>query len=393
VIAGTVNVLPGPIVLQYTGIPIPQGLRINYDTLKQIVNLIWNKPANGRKVQSYTVYRKRSDSASFVSIKAGVTDTTYSDSTGVQDQTYEYSVAVMDTNNTEGVKSLTDSVIILGAYSLVFSGGYGTGTGNGYFNNLSAITLGTNGRIYCADAYNYRIQIFDSSGTYLSSWGKQGTGQGEFGDRITDLVADSLGNIYVVDNGNNRIQKFDADSNFISEWTSPDTSWQGFVKIAIHNDSLFVGSNYGILIFNLQGQYLSTISEIDGRPNPFGIAVNDSFVWVAQNDFYRRKILKYSLNGIFVDTVYSRGDTSMTNEAYLEDLSFNTSRKTLFLIDRRDKKCRGINLSGHEIFGFSPNCSFNSQYMYSIVVSSDNSILLSFPNGYFQKYKPIVNIP
>src|SRR5271157_1033275 len=33
VIAGTVNVLPAPIVLQYTGIPIPEGLKINYDTL------------------------------------------------------------------------------------------------------------------------------------------------------------------------------------------------------------------------------------------------------------------------------------------------------------------------------------------------------------------------
>jgi len=388
--AGINDVLADTIVLKYTGIPIPRNLQIQYDTLKQIVTLTWNRPVSGRPLLGYNIYRKHQDSA-LVLLKSDWADTVYHDSTGIQDITYEYRVAAIDTNTTEGTRSAAVSVIILGAYNLVFSGGYGTGTGNGYFNNLSAITSGINGRIYCADAYNYRIQIFDSSGTYLSSWGKQGTGQGEFGDRITALAADSLGNIYVVDDGNNRIQKFDADSNFISEWTSPDTGWQGFWKIAIHTDSLFVGSNYGIQIFNLQGQYIATIPEIDGRPNPFGIAPTDSFVYVAQNNPFGEIILRYSYGGLFIDTLLFRTatDTSLGG-GRIDDLCYSRNYNQLLYLDRTDERIRGIELNGIEAWHFAPHYSFTQiSYQYSMSLAQDNSILIGYTDGHFQKYRPI----
>lgn len=43
VIAGTQNVLPTPIKLKYTGIPIPTGLSATYDTVHGIVTLRWNR--------------------------------------------------------------------------------------------------------------------------------------------------------------------------------------------------------------------------------------------------------------------------------------------------------------------------------------------------------------
>jgi hypothetical protein len=196
VVAGTQNVLPGPIVLQYTGIPIPQGLRINYDTLKQIVNLIWNKPANGRTVQSYTVYRKHSDSASFVSIKAGVTDTTYSDSAGVQDQTYEYRVAVVDTQNTTGVMSQGDSVTLVAAFNLTKIIGTHQVIDPGKYGLLiSSDTL------FSAERVNNIIELIDTTGTLLGYLDTSGaTLQGPYdiakiGDEI--LVTDNTSEIKI----------------------------------------------------------------------------------------------------------------------------------------------------------------------------------------------------
>ena len=165
VIAGTVNVLPAPIVLQYTGIPVPTGLKITYDTMKQIVTLIWNKPINGRIVQSYTIYRKLSDSANFVNIKGGVTDTTYNDSTGVQDMTYEYRVAVVDTNASEGTKSAAVSVTILPALQFVKNVG-SSGSGTGQYAAPVASCITPQNELLVVDYKRGVVLRFDTMGNF-----------------------------------------------------------------------------------------------------------------------------------------------------------------------------------------------------------------------------------
>ena len=53
------------------------------------------------------------------------------------------------------------------------------------------------------------IEKFDASGTLLTAWGSEGSGDGQFIG--PDAVAtDGSGNVYVADVGNHRIQKFDA---------------------------------------------------------------------------------------------------------------------------------------------------------------------------------------
>jgi hypothetical protein len=103
--AGKADTLAHDIYLQYTGIPIPVDLGFTYDTLRQIVSLIWNRPTTGRPVKSYKVYRKEQNATSFTFIKDGIPDTTYADSVGGKQQVFEYRVAAIDTNGTEGVKS------------------------------------------------------------------------------------------------------------------------------------------------------------------------------------------------------------------------------------------------------------------------------------------------
>jgi hypothetical protein len=74
-----------------------------------------------------------------------------------------------------------------------------------------AVAVDVLGRVYIADAWggdNHRIQIFDSTGAYLTtiggSWGSN-TGQ----MRVpTGVAVDTQGNVYVADLDNHRIQKF-----------------------------------------------------------------------------------------------------------------------------------------------------------------------------------------
>ncbi len=56
-----------------------------------------------------------------------------------------------------------------------------------------------------ADTGNHRVQKFDSNGTFLTKWGSNGSGDGQF-QGSGGITVDSTGNIYVADG--NRIQKF-----------------------------------------------------------------------------------------------------------------------------------------------------------------------------------------
>jgi hypothetical protein len=128
------------------------------------------------------------------------------------------------------------------AASQCFSGTTGElvhGAGGGFKIPEGAATDAA-GNVYVADTFQHRVQKFDSSGNFLSTWGKDvvvggGTGfevciaaascqagqPGGLGGELnipTDIATDAVGNVYVIDSSNRRIQKFDASGNFQLTW-------------------------------------------------------------------------------------------------------------------------------------------------------------------------------
>ncbi len=63
------------------------------------------------------------------------------------------------------------------------------------------------GSVYVVDTYNHRIQRFTSEGVFVTKWGTQGTGDGEF-DYPEGVAVASDGSVYVSEAEGNRIQKF-----------------------------------------------------------------------------------------------------------------------------------------------------------------------------------------
>ena len=78
-----------------------------------------------------------------------------------------------------------------------------------------------NGAIFVADGHggetNARIVKFANDGKFISTWGKKGSGPGEF-DFPHSLAMDSSGRLFVADRGNSRIQIFDQDGKFLDQW-------------------------------------------------------------------------------------------------------------------------------------------------------------------------------
>jgi tripartite motif-containing protein 71 len=63
------------------------------------------------------------------------------------------------------------------------------------------------GNVYVADNGSDRIEKFDASGAFLTTWGSEGSGDGQF-NFPQGVATDGSGHVYVADSANDRIQKF-----------------------------------------------------------------------------------------------------------------------------------------------------------------------------------------
>ncbi len=93
----------------------------------------------------------------------------------------------------------------------------------GYFFQPNAVYVAPNRDIYVAEGHasgpdaNARVLKFDRKGKLLASWGKKGTGPGEF-DQPHALAMDSRGRLFVADRTNNRIQIFSQRGALLDTW-------------------------------------------------------------------------------------------------------------------------------------------------------------------------------
>jgi DNA-binding beta-propeller fold protein YncE len=69
-----------------------------------------------------------------------------------------------------------------------------------------------------APATTSRISLFSKDGMFIRSWGRLGSGPGEFKTPHA-LAYDARGRLYVADRGNNRVQIFEPDGTFVTAWS------------------------------------------------------------------------------------------------------------------------------------------------------------------------------
>lgn len=102
-------------------------------------------------------------------------------------------------------------------------GGGGATDGSGFpgqsFDQPSDVAFDAAGNTYVADGFggNNRVSKFNKVGNFVKSWGKTGSGPGQFNE-LRGIATDAAGNVYVADAGNRRIQVFDGEGNYKSEF-------------------------------------------------------------------------------------------------------------------------------------------------------------------------------
>lgn len=166
------------------------------------------------------------------------------------------------------------------------------GTGDGQFNSPRGITVGSDGYIYVTEWGNHRVQKFTRDGQFVTKWGTQGAGDGQFSIPI-GIATDAQGNVFVAEHFNHRVQKFTGDGTFITKWGSyggTDGKFNKPTGVAVDGSGNVYVADYDgrrVQKFNGNGQWLTTWHGTEGGGpqyyRPWGLAVDpDGFIYVAE---------------------------------------------------------------------------------------------------------------
>jgi sugar lactone lactonase YvrE/type II secretory pathway pseudopilin PulG len=135
--------------------------------------------------------------------------------TGVIIGTYIY---VADENNNR-VEVFNTSGTFLWQFPCV-SGACTASSSAGQLNNPEGIAIDSGGHIWVTDAENYRIEEFTAAGSYMTTFGSHGTANGQF-EWNGGFSIDGSGNIWVPDTNNDRLQEFNSSASFVQSIGGP----------------------------------------------------------------------------------------------------------------------------------------------------------------------------
>jgi len=132
------------------------------------------------------------------------------------------------------------------------------------FNMPTGLTIAPNGEIFVSSGYGgYLVHKFSPQGELLLSWGRQGTGPGEFVN-LHGIWVDEQSRVFVCDRENDRIQIFDDQGNFMEEWTDLRMPQ----NVCIRDGVVYVPESYdedaGLSIWTLGGDLITRWRESEG---------------------------------------------------------------------------------------------------------------------------------
>ncbi len=149
------------------------------------------------------------------------------------------------------------------------------------------ISIGPDDSIYVVDSGRNRIVKLNSDGQVLTTWGSEGSADGQF-KGISSVAIDPTNNkVYVADPLNRRIQVFDSNGKFLTKWSIPEWGQTlGFEDLAIDSQAgrLHASSAHlkAVLIFDFAGTRIGILTPKppDKLEGPSALALFDRKLYV-----------------------------------------------------------------------------------------------------------------
>jgi len=181
--------------------------------------------------------------------------------------------------------------------------------GRGNFQSPVGVAVSPAGEVFVVDRTNHRIQVFDTNGNFIRTWGSYGHLHGQFSNPKAVAVSPA-GEVFVCEYGHYRVQVFDTNGTFLRTWafygkpTGQSVNPRG---IAVFAEEVFVceQNNHRVQVFSTKGAFIRTWGS-SGSANgyfscPSGIAVSpEGEVFVC--DYNNHRIQVFDTHGTFIRT-------------------------------------------------------------------------------------------
>ena len=223
------------------------------------------------------------------------------------------------------------------------------GSGDSEFDTVTGVAVDSANNLYVVDSGNKKIKKFNSSGSYLKTFGTAALDITTY-SKPFKLTVDSNSKVYVSDSITNKILKFDSDGSFEVEFGgfgSGFGQFNGISGIAVSADKkIYVAdtNNHRVQVLDSDGSYINSWGSYgtgDGKFNaPEGIAVDGvSNVYVA--DTSNNRIQKFTKDGIHIINIGASGtgDGQFDKPSGIAvKIAPNASADTIFVADKNNDR-------------------------------------------------------
>jgi DNA-binding beta-propeller fold protein YncE len=221
--------------------------------------------------------------------------------------------------------------------------------------------------IYVSDTNNKRVQVFDSAGSPIFKFGKEGDGKGQFKFPY-GIAGDKKGNVYVADLYNGKISIFDPKGKFLNYFDDKEKLVKTPAGLRIFNEKLYVTDvqQHKVFVFDLKGNKLLEISSGTNKddhlkaPNAVTIDKKNNNIFVC--DSGNQRVLVYDKKGSYIRSINGskdgKGSSVFVNP---RGIGINSSG-TLFVVNNLSHMVYGFNEKGNEKFHFGAMGDQNEQF-------------------------------
>jgi len=215
------------------------------------------------------------------------------------------------------------------------------GITDGKFLSCSDMAIDNLGRIFISDRKNMRVQVFSSSGTFITNLAFFKNGQiystnipGSY-FQAECLAVDNLNRLYVLDLFYKSIDRYSSDLKIDTSWGNngriQDSSFDKVCAMACYNEELFLLEKNRITVFStLSGQKIKTVDlfgyNYDRLSNASDLWISDDEIFITDGCYI--KIFKddFSFKGFFGaagskkgELLYPSGICKKNNRLYICD--------------------------------------------------------------------------
>ena len=258
------------------------------------------------------------------------------------------------------------------------------GSGEGMLRYPLGVAVNDKDEIMVADQGNYRVQVFDSNGTFLRSFGHDGENAGEFKFPF-GIAIDRDRNILVSDYGNHRVQIFSREGRHLGSFGgkgSLDSQLLNPWGLSLDSTGNIIVADTGnklIKIFTPDGTFVMKIGGQGSLNGPVHCVQCGEYFIVSDSNEHCIKVFNREGHFLYKFGKQGEGDGEFNGPHFLSV----TQSKHLLVCDRYNHRIQVFKVDGTFVEKFGLNSSnlerFNEPFS-SAVLSNDRIVVSDLRN-------------